>query len=212
MSHGLNVLVMGGATGVGRACAAAFAARGAMLTLGDVNQEPLQLAARELGATARFCDVTSEASVAVFAAELINGGAVPDILVNAAGEGYVRTLGMVWLSRELLPAMRAAGGSRLIINFAPGSDEQRASFHPYAATPLAFRSLSEALAVRTKGSTTRVMTVTAPRARSGEQPPRAWVGDAILVESDDPAEVVDLAERVMREAGSLGQRSAAAGR
>lgn len=191
------MLVMGAGSGIGRACADAFVRRGAELIAGDIDHARLQTLTRETGVTARFCDVTSEASVAVFAAELINGGAIPEILVNAAGAGYVRTLGMVWLSRELLPAMRSAGGSRLIINCAPSPTESPATaHHPYAASPLAFRSLSEALAVRTKGSTTRVMTVIAPRGHSSVHP-IGLEDDAVLLESSDAEEIVGVAVRLM---------------
>ena len=63
-----RVLITGGATGIGLACAQALCARGADLILCDNDAQSLRDAAEELGALGRFCDVASEASVAVFAA------------------------------------------------------------------------------------------------------------------------------------------------
>lgn len=198
----LRVLVMGAGGGIGYACAGAFAARGAELLLGDYSQERLKRAVGDHGGTARFCDVTSKASVAILAAEVIESGAVPDILVNAAGNGYVRTLGMVWLAHELLPAMRRAGDARLIVNLAPTRvDELPNGQFPYATTPMAFHGLSEALAVQAKGSATRVMTVLGPDAR------RIGIAEeshAILLDSHDAgriaAESVRLLESERRNA------------
>ena len=66
-----RVLITGAATGIGRACAQALSARGAELILCDNDAQTLRDATDELGALGRFCDVASEASVAVFAADII---------------------------------------------------------------------------------------------------------------------------------------------
>jgi len=67
---GLRVLITGAADGVGLACAYAFAERGAELILTDSDGAGLTRATDAVGGFSRFCDVVSEASVAVFAAEV----------------------------------------------------------------------------------------------------------------------------------------------
>src|SRR3954469_21392954 len=108
----LCVLVSGAAGGVGLACAEAFAARGAELVLSDRDGTALTRAAQRLGAHARFCDAISETSVAIFADDLASEFASIDVIINAAGRGYVRTLAMMRMTRAMMPLLRAGAGSR----------------------------------------------------------------------------------------------------
>ena len=145
-----RVLITGGATGIGLACAQALCARGADLILCDNDAQSLRDAAEELGALGRFCDVASEASVAVFAADIIESFPSLDLLINAAGGGYERTLGMYRISRALLPALRRGSHYKLMLNIPPEDDPGVAIF-PYASSGQAFQRLSAALAAETKG-------------------------------------------------------------
>jgi hypothetical protein len=145
-----RVLITGAATGIGRACAQALCARGADLILCDNDAQSLRDAAEELGALGRFCDVASEASVAVFAADIIESFPSLDLLINAAGGGYERTLGMYRISRALLPALRRGSHYKLMLNIPPEDDPGVAIF-PYASSGQAFQRLSAALAAETKG-------------------------------------------------------------
>ena len=115
-----RVLITGAGTGIGRACAEAMASRGAELILCDNDAQTLREATDELGAVGRFCDVASEASVAVFAADIIESFKSLDLLINAAGGGYERTLGM---------ARRNQGGGSLVSQIAdllgPGQWERQ---------------------------------------------------------------------------------------
>lgn len=146
-----RVLITGAGTGIGRACADALGGRGARLILCDNDAPLLRQAAEELGAVGRFCDVASEASVAVFAADIIESFHSLDLLINAAGGGYERTLGMYRVSRALMPALRLGPHLKLMVNIPP-EEEANVAIFPYASSGQAFQRLSAALAAETKGT------------------------------------------------------------
>ena len=152
-----RVLITGACHGVGRDCAHAFAERGADLILADIDTESLKAISEGLGATARFCDVASEASVTVFAAEVLERFPEIDIIVNAAGGGYERTLGMYRVSRALLPALRRGRFRNVLLNVPPAEEDAKAAIFPYASSQQAFQRLCAALAAETRGSSVRVL-------------------------------------------------------
>jgi NAD(P)-dependent dehydrogenase (short-subunit alcohol dehydrogenase family) len=80
-------IVSGGGSGLGRATAEALAAKGARVSIFDVNQAAAEEAAKAIGGAAFKCDVSDAASAeaAVAAAEAAHGPA--RILVNCAGIG-----------------------------------------------------------------------------------------------------------------------------
>ena len=80
-----QVLITGGAQGLGLAMAELFAARGDRVVIADLDGKAAEARAAELGANhlGLACDVTDEASVAALAART---GPV-DVLVNNAGIG-----------------------------------------------------------------------------------------------------------------------------
>lgn len=82
---GAHVAITGGARGIGRATAEAFRARGAKVSIGDLDLEFAQLTAAEIGASAHLLDVADTASYDAFitAAEAEHGPV--DVLVNNAG-------------------------------------------------------------------------------------------------------------------------------
>jgi len=159
--RGLRVLVSGAADGVGLACAYVFADRGAELILCDSDGGGLTRASDRAGGFSRYCDVIAETSVTVFAAEVAARFGTIDVLINAAGKGYVRTLGMMQMSRALLPLMRGGEGRRLIVNIAPaGGLSLGGGIFPYASSRAGFQGLSDALADQTRGSMIEVVGVT----------------------------------------------------
>src|SRR5688500_13095860 len=79
-----RVLISGACRGVGRACAEALASRGAELILSDRDELVLSEAVQSLGAAGLSCDVTSEASVAKFTAEILDRYPRLDLVINGA--------------------------------------------------------------------------------------------------------------------------------
>lgn len=153
---------MGAGNGMGLACARAFAERGANLLLSDIDGPALKRVASEVEGIGLFCDVASEASVAVFAAEVQRSFSSLDLLINAAGRSYVRTLGTLRISRALLPLLKLDGGRKDIVNIAHMGAGARQGPFPYAASIRAFACLSDALAENVRG-TNVVLTTVMPR-------------------------------------------------
>ena len=152
-----RVLITGACRGVGRACAEALSDRGAELILCDADRLGLAAAADAIGAPCQIaCDVASEASVATFAAEVLSQHAALDMIINAAGGGYERTLGMYRVSRALLPALHR-GTLKLLVNIPPAPQDADAPTFPYASSRLAFQRLSSALALEARGTSITVL-------------------------------------------------------
>ena len=145
----LRVLISGAGAGIGFACASAFAACGAELILCDHDAEALTKVSELLGAYSRYCDVVSDSSVHIFAAQMSQDFESFDVLINAAGNGFVRALGMVRMAKELLPLIRKGSGARLIINIAPCCEPKtRHPLFPHASSQAGFHQLSDGLAAQ----------------------------------------------------------------
>ena len=81
------VMVTGGAAGIGRVTAEAFAREGAKLAICDVNPETGEAAAQSLGAEASFekVDVANETAVSEWTDQVVKRYGRIDVLVNNAG-------------------------------------------------------------------------------------------------------------------------------
>jgi len=81
------VMVTGGAAGIGRVTAEAFAREGAKLAICDVNPETGEAAAKSLGAEASFekVDVANETAVSAWTDQVVKRYGRIDVLVNNAG-------------------------------------------------------------------------------------------------------------------------------
>jgi NAD(P)-dependent dehydrogenase (short-subunit alcohol dehydrogenase family) len=84
---GAAAIVTGGGSGLGRATAEAFAAKGARVAVFDLNAAVAEEVAKAIGGLAVVCDVADESSAAgaVAKAEAAHGAA--RVLVNCAGIG-----------------------------------------------------------------------------------------------------------------------------
>jgi 3-hydroxybutyrate dehydrogenase len=155
-----RILISGGGGGVGLACAEALSAAGAELLLCDIEGIALTRTAERLRGFARFCDAIEDNSVAILAAEIEKYSSI-DVLINAAGRGYVRALGMMRMTRAFMPLLRRSSGRRMLVNIAPaGGFVSSDGMFPYASSRSAFERLTEAIAEQTRGTSIEVVNVT----------------------------------------------------
>ena len=135
---GKNALVTGGATGIGKGCAALLLEAGATVTIAGPDQPAIDLALEELLGHARgdaqvrgsLCDVTDEEQVRTAVAEAA-AGANLDIVVSNAGTGYpapilsldaegwlipfrVNVMGTAFCIKHAAPVMREHGGGTMV--------------------------------------------------------------------------------------------------
>jgi|SRR5581483_8220451 len=157
------VVVTGAGSGIGRATAAAFAARGATVVCADLDRDAAEktaaLCAERGGAgRAERCDVTDAAAVAALAQRT----GPPDVLVNNAGVGmtgrfvdmsvddwrWIRSVnldGVVHACAAFGPAM-VARRSGQVVNVSSGlAYTMRASEAAYVTTKAAVLALSRCL-------------------------------------------------------------------
>jgi len=158
----LRIVITGAAHGVGRLCALSLGDWQPELILCDHDGPGLSAVSNSLRCRGRFCDVASEASVEIFAADLLDRFDSVDVLIHCAGSGCIRALGMWRVARALLPALRRAPGEALIVNVAaPPSKPSVGHDFPYASSADAFAGLNAALVNATRGSNIRVESVPA---------------------------------------------------
>ena len=161
MSTAPVVLVTGCSTGIGRACAEAFLARGAVVVATARRPESItDLAAA--GCRTLALDVTDEASMAAAVASIQAEHGAIDVLVNNAGYGQQGALeevplerwraqfetnvfGVVRLCQLVLPAMRAAGRGRVVMVSSMGGRITFPGGSAYHASKYALEALSDVL-------------------------------------------------------------------
>jgi 3-hydroxybutyrate dehydrogenase len=122
--EGLRALVTGGASGIGEACVRELAARGAHVTVADIDQQGAGALAAQVGGDSWPVDLTDSAALADLSLDV-------DILVNNAGiqvvspietfppEAFHRILGLMveapfLLIRAALPGMYQRGFGRIV--------------------------------------------------------------------------------------------------
>jgi NAD(P)-dependent dehydrogenase (short-subunit alcohol dehydrogenase family) len=216
---GKVAFITGGGTGIGRACALAFAKEGARVAVVGRTKGPLEGVSREIAASggdsfSTSCDVADRASVEHALAASANHFGRLDTIVNNAGavavatadetsdEDWHRLLGVnltgsFLVSRAALPLLRKAGGGSITnIGSVLGlvARKQRAA---YCATKAGVIGLTRAMAVDHAHESIRVNCI-CPAIVETE------LGLASMAKAADPA-----AERIRRSAeiplGRLGK-------
>jgi 3alpha(or 20beta)-hydroxysteroid dehydrogenase len=176
--QGKVVLVSGAARGQGAAEAAAFAAEGASVVLGDVLDDEGERVAAEIGGAARYrhLDVVDEASWQAFVEGAERESGRVDVLVNNAGIVHfshlteldladfrrvldVNVTGTMLGMKTAAPALRRSGGGA-IVNISSISGLKGAADSPaYVASKWAVRGLTKAAAVDLAADGIRVNSV-----------------------------------------------------
>ena len=85
ISAGMAAIVTGGGSGLGRGTARALAAKGARVTILDINEDGGKAVANEIGGGFQHCDVADAESVRAAVAAAVDAFGCPRILVNCAG-------------------------------------------------------------------------------------------------------------------------------
>lgn len=161
---GKSALITGAARGIGLAFARAYAREGAKVVIGDIDLAVGQAAAREIGeaADAISLDVTSSDSIAAAVRHLETHHGGIDILVNNAGTSAaypfeqtddaawqadldLKLFGAIRCIRLCLPAMRRAGGGRIINVLNTGAKQPPARSVPTSVSRAAGMALTKAL-------------------------------------------------------------------
>lgn len=166
---GKTVLITGGATGIGRATAQAFASAGAAVVIGDVDdraQETVQLI-ESAGGTAEFAvtDVTDEESMRSLVETAISHHGTIDVAFNNAGvlpptaplheqslADWNRTLsvdatGVFLAMRHEIPVMLKHGGGSIVNTASVAGVTADPEMTPYVAAKHAVVGLSKGAAL-----------------------------------------------------------------
>lgn len=118
------IIVTGGASGIGAACARRYAAEGARIVIGDLNGTKVAEVAAELGGIGIACDHTDAAQCKTLVQAALDRFGRLDALHNNAGSGWtgrfedmppdkarwlldVVVMGPILMTQAALPALRA---------------------------------------------------------------------------------------------------------
>jgi all-trans-retinol dehydrogenase (NAD+) len=163
---GKNVLITGGALGMGRSLAGLFLKEGAKVAIVDIRASDLEKALAELSALgsvqAFVCDVSDRQQVYAMADKVKREFGSIDILVNNAGivrsDAFmdkpdealekvvaVNLLALCWTTKAFLPGMMAKGAG-MVVNVASAGGLLGVPFiSDYCATKFAVVGLTESL-------------------------------------------------------------------
>lgn len=173
-----RIIVIGAATGIGRAAAAHAIAEGARVVIGDFAAEAGAKAAGGLGPNCHFvrCDISDEASVKVLFADAIAFLGGLDGLVNNAGlqkAGPVETFsvddwdslmgvnarGVFLATREAIPHFKAAGGGSIVNTASLAAKRGGPGVGAYAASKGAVMAFTTACALELAGDNIRANSI-----------------------------------------------------
>lgn len=163
---GKSAVVTGGASGIGRAIAAALKTAGARVMIADLDAERVATVATELGVEGRVCDVTDEAQVSgliaateealgpidLFLSNAGMGVGEPDHAASAPNEVWQRSwelhvMAHVYAARALLPGMIERGSGYLVNTASAAGLLNQVGDAAYSATKHAAVSFAESLAI-----------------------------------------------------------------
>ena len=178
---GKTVLITGGATGIGRAAALAFAKEGSRVAIVDIAKAELESLCSEIKilggqATYGIGDLSTGEGVKTGVTSALGGNVDGvDVLVNNVGSGFVRTfdqltdedwdktlqlnfMSYVRTTRLVLPGMRARGAGVIVNNASDLARQPEPVPTDYSVSKAAVLALTKGLA-RSEGPNIRVNAV-----------------------------------------------------
>jgi NADP-dependent 3-hydroxy acid dehydrogenase YdfG len=179
---GRTAVVTGASSGIGAATAQRLAAEGFAVVLGARRTDRLAELAERTGGRALPLDVTDQASVDAFAAELDR----VDVLVNNAGGSWdmapvaegdpdswqraydVNVLGTLRMTRALLPALRASGAGDVVFMSSTAALISYEGGASYTAAKHAVHTMAETLRLEIVGEPVRVIEIAPGMVRTDE--------------------------------------------
>ncbi len=161
---GRHVVVTGAASGIGRACARRFASEGARVVVADLNLEPAESVASEIGGLAVQTDVGKEAEIIRLVEQAREAGGPIDLFFSNAGvpgpgggpeaaddalqlTWEVNVMAHVWAARAVLPEMLGRGEGYLLSTASAAGLLTQVSAMGYSITKHAAVALAEWLAI-----------------------------------------------------------------
>jgi NADP-dependent 3-hydroxy acid dehydrogenase YdfG len=171
-----TAVVTGASSGIGAATARALARAGFAVTVGARRLDRLEALAGEIGGTAIALDVTDPASVLSFVAAVTGSGTL-DLLVNNAGGAIgldrledsqddswetmfaTNVLGVVRMTRALLPALVASGAGHVVNVGSTAGRETYPGGSGYTAAKHGLKALTQTLRQELLGRPVRVTEV-----------------------------------------------------
>lgn len=173
---GKRLVIVGAATGIGKAVATAAVAEGARVVIADLAVDQGQATARQIGAEFIRCDVADEASVRAMVSGAVETMGGLDGLVNNAGLQRasaldkitvddwdslmaVNTRGVFLATREAVPHLRAAGGGSIVNTSSLAGKRGGPGIAAYAASKGAVMAFTTATALELARDRIRVNSV-----------------------------------------------------
>jgi NADP-dependent 3-hydroxy acid dehydrogenase YdfG len=214
-----TAVVTGASSGIGAATARALAGDGFHVVCAARRRDRIEELATEIGGTAVVCDVTDADSVQGLARSVDDTVGSLDVLVNNAGgavdqatleeadvEDWARmfdlnALGLVRVTRALLPALRRDGGG-LVVNM--GSTAGRVAYEGgggYTAAKHAVKVLTQTLRLELVAEPLRFTEIAPGMVKTEEFSLNRFGGDrerydALYEGVDEPLVAEDIAEMV----------------
>ncbi|WP_077966586.1 GolD/DthD family dehydrogenase [Ensifer adhaerens] len=193
---GKVALVTGGASGIGAAIAAAFAAKGAKVAVLDINEDVARAKAETLGGDAKpfVCDVSDPASVNAAVSAVVAAFGGIDIAVNSAGVVFlapaeelsldhwdktiaINLKGSFLVTQAVGRAMIAAGKGGKIVNLASQAGTVAIEEHvAYCASKFGVIGMSKTFAAEWGKHGIQVNTIS-PTIVLTELGKKAWSGE-----------------------------------
>jgi dihydroanticapsin dehydrogenase len=171
-----RLIIVGAATGIGRAVAEACVAEGARVVIADLNAEAGHATAADIGCAFLPCNVSDEASVRGMVAQAVAQLGGLDGLVNNAGlqkAGPIETLalsdwealmavnvrGVFLATRAAIPHLRAAGGGSIVNTASLAAKRGGPGIAAYAASKGAVLALTTTTALELAADSIRANSV-----------------------------------------------------